>query len=184
GVGVAFPAAATDEPSIRRRLRARQQTFALLRLRVSFVFQFWPAWNDLAHAFARKLERTRQRLFTISRRRRQGGREKLGRRLRFNLLFARAGIGIELRRRQRRLGLWRLIVLRQKIEMHESQIAMNAAGTARGTKFKRLALSNDDVDAEQKSGQGGRSPAPRNRQVGAIDLNRPGADDRPRQLAF
>jgi hypothetical protein len=47
--------------------------------------------------------------------------------------------------------------------MQESKIVMNAVGTGHGTKFNRLALSNDDVDAEQKSGKCGGSPAQRNR---------------------
>jgi hypothetical protein len=74
-------------------------------------------------------------------------------------LFAPAGIGIELRRRQWRLGFRRLIVLRQKSRVRENQIALQREHMRRGIDFKRLTAHDEEVYAEHKCGKPGGSSA-------------------------
>src|SRR5262249_2831026 len=116
------PATESDKPTVHLRLRARQQPFALRRFWICLVMQFCPARHDFADPFARKLERARQRFFTIFRELRKHGRKKFGRRRGFGFYSLEcAWIRIEFGWRQRQLVGW--LVLREQACTSKNQIA-------------------------------------------------------------
>src|SRR5206468_10917977 len=110
-IGITFPATETDEPAVRFRQGSGEQTLALFGKRISFVSQFFPLGYDFAHAFARKLERARERFLAAFRKLRERRRKKFGRRFRFYSLRC-ARVRIEFERRQR--CFFELVALREQ----------------------------------------------------------------------
>src|SRR5205085_6653120 len=97
-----LPLAEPDEPTIRDRLGTGKKSAAAFRIRIHFVIEFVALRLHLAHTPARQSKRTRRRRSVVLRRLRQDRRKEIGRFDWFEKIAA-AWIGIELRRRQRRI---------------------------------------------------------------------------------
>src|SRR5205085_8390361 len=97
-----LPLAEPDEPTIRDRLGTGKKSAAAFRIRIHFVIEFVALRLHLAHTPARQSKRTRRRRSVVLRRLRQERRKEIGRFDWFERIAA-AWIGIELRRRQRRI---------------------------------------------------------------------------------
>src|SRR4051812_23826851 len=100
-IGIALPLAKPDKPAIRHRLRSRQKSAAAFRIGVFVVIKFVALRLHLPHAAAWQPEGTRRRS-RVFRRLRQDGWIEIRRFFGFKKIAA-TGIGIELRRRQKRI---------------------------------------------------------------------------------